>query len=145
MSAVFLSFLLLAGSPNTDVANEIRELTVEFNEAYERNELDKYFSYYADDLTQWFESGRVTLEQYKTDWYALIEAGGGVESTELSDLQVQVGPDGRTAVATYVATVVTRSPEGKRTKEQAWETDIWFKRDGQWKIVHLHYNSHEVP
>jgi len=145
MSAVFLSFLLLAGSPNTDVANEIRELTVEFNEAYERNELDKYFSYYADDLTQWFESGRVTLEQYKTDWYALIEAGGGVESTELSDLQVQVGPDGRTAIATYVATVVTRSPEGKRTKEQAWETDIWFKRDGQWKIVHLHYNSHEVP
>ena len=145
MSAVFLSFLLLAGSPNTDVANEIRELTFEFNEAYERNELDKYFSYYADDLTQWFESGRVTLEQYKTDWYALIEAGGGVESTELSDLQVQVGPDGRTAVATYVATVVTRSPEGKRTKEQAWETDIWFKRDGQWKIVHLHYNSREVP
>ncbi len=145
MSAVFLSFLLLAGSPNTDVANEIRELTVEFNEAYERNELDKYFSYYADDLTQWFESGRVTLEQYKTDWYALIEAGGGVESTELSDLQVQVGPDGRTAIATYVATVVTRSPEGKRTKEQAWETDIWFKRDGQWKIVHLHYNSREVP
>ncbi|TDI38306.1 MAG: nuclear transport factor 2 family protein [Acidobacteria bacterium] len=145
MSVVFLSFFLLAGSPNTDVANEIRELTVEFNETYERNELDKYFSYYADDLTQWFESGRVTLEQYKTDWYALIEAGGGVESTELSDLQVQVGPDGRTAVATYVATVVTRSPEGKRTKEQAWETDIWFKRDGQWKIVHLHYNSHEVP
>jgi len=145
MSALIFSFLLLAGSPNTDVANEIRELTVEFNEAYERNELDKYFSYYADDLTQWFESGRVTLEQYKTDWYALIEAGGGVESTELSDLQVQVGPDGRTAVATYVATVVTRSPEGKRTKEQAWETDIWFKRDGQWKIVHLHYNSHEVP
>ncbi len=145
MSAVFLSFLLLAGSLNTDVANEIRELTVAFNEAYERNELDKYFSYYADDLTQFFETGRVTLEQYRTDWYALIEAGGGVESTELSDLQVQVGPDGRTAVATYVATVVTRSPEGKRTKEQAWETDIWFKRDGQWKIVHLHYNSHEVP
>ncbi len=145
MNALFLSFFLLAGSQNADVANEIRELTIEFNEAYERNDLDKYFSNYADDLTQWFESGRVTLEQYKTDWYALIEGGGGVESNELSDLKVQVGPDGKTAVVTYVATVVTRSPDGKRTKEQVWETDIWFKRDGQWKIVHLHYNSREVP
>ena len=141
MSALFLSFFLLAGSQHADVASEIRELTIKFNDAYERNDLDKYFSYYADDLTQWFESGRVTLEQYKSDWYALIEGGGGVESTELSDLQVQVGPDGKTGIAT----VVTRSPDGKRTKEQAWETDIWFKRDGQWKIVHLHYNSREVP
>ena len=88
MNALFLSFFLLAGSQNADVANEIRELTLEFNEAYERNDLDKYFSNYADDLTQWFESGRVTLEQYKTDWYALIESGGGVESNELSDLKV---------------------------------------------------------
>ena len=141
MSALLLSFFLLAGSQNADVANEIRELVIEFNEAYERNDLDKYFSYYADDLTQWFESGRVTLEQYKTDWYALIKGGGGVESNELSDLKVQVGPDGKTAVVT----VVTRSTDGKRTKEQAWETDVWFKRDGRWRIVHLHYNSREAP
>lgn len=145
MTALIFSFFLLAGSQNTDVADEIRKLTVEFNEAYERNDLDKYFSYYADDLTQFFETGRVTLEQYRTDWYALIEAGGGVESAELSDLRVQVGPDGKTAVASYVATVVSRAPDGKRTKEQAWETDIWFKRDGQWKIVHLAYNSREIP
>ena len=76
MSALFLSFFLLAVSQNADVATEIRVLTIELDEP--------------------------------------------------SDQRVQVGPD------------------GKRTKEQAWEADIWFKRDGQWKIVHLHYNSREV-
>ncbi len=145
MHALFLSLFLLGGSQNGDVSEEIRDLVIEFNEAYERNDLDEYFSYYADDLTLWLESGRVTLGQYKTDWYALIEGGGSVESNELSDIRVQVGPDGKTAVVTYVVTVVTRSPEGKRTKEQAWETDVWFKRDGRWKVAHLHYNSREVP
>ena len=145
MNALFLSLFLLSGSQNTDVENEVRQLVIEFNEAYQRNDLDKYFTYYADDLTQWFETGRVSLEEYKTMWYGLIEGGGGVESNELSDIRVQVGPDGNTAVATYVATVVTRSAEGERTKEQAWETDVWFKRGGRWQIVHLHYNSREAP
>lgn len=41
MSALLLSFFLLAESQNTNVTNEIRELTVELNKAYERNELDE--------------------------------------------------------------------------------------------------------
>jgi hypothetical protein len=39
--------------------------------------------------------------------------------------------------------VVTRQVGGKKTRE-AFETDVWYKRDGKWKIVQ-HYNSKEVP
>ena len=56
-----------------------------------------------------------------------------------------MGPSGDTAVATYGLDVVTRYPDGNRVTEQAWETDIWFKRDGGWKIAHIHYTSREVP
>lgn len=127
------------------VAEEVQNLVVAFNEAYERNDLDEYFSYYAEDLTQWFETGRASLEDYKKSWYGLIESGGGVEKNELSDIRIQVGPSGDTAVATYRVDVVTRAGDGTKTTERAWETDVWFKRDGEWKIVHLHYNSAEVP
>jgi len=147
MIATTLFLLLSTGgtvqAPST--ASEIEKLVVAFNQAYERNDLEQYFSYYADDVTQWFESGRVSLADYKKDWYALIAAGGGVEKNAISDIRVQVSPGGDTAVATYVLDVVTRQAGGKKTKEQAYETDVWFKRDGKWKIVHLHYNSKEVP
>lgn len=143
VSGAILLFFLSGSSATT--ADEVKELVIAFNAAYERNELDTYFSYYADDATQWFESGRVSLESYKKDWYQLIQGGGGVEKNELSDIQVQVGPSGDVAVATYALEVVTRAADGKKTKERAWETDVWFRRNGKWQIAHLHYNSKEVP
>jgi ketosteroid isomerase-like protein len=145
MGLSFLSFLLFLGAPQHQVEEEIRRLEIAFNGAYERNDLAEYFSYYADDVTQWFESGRVDLADYKKSWYELINGGGGVEKNALSDLRVQVDPSGDTAVATYALEVLTRGADGKKTKERAWETDVWFKREGKWKIVHLHYNSKEIP
>ncbi len=151
MTKLLVLALLFAVGPSSSstqessTEKEVRELVVAFNDAYERNELDAYFAYYADDVTQWFESGRTSLEDYKKSWYGLIESGGGVEKNALSDLRVQVGPGGDTAVATYRLDVTTRAADGSKTTERAWETDVWFKRDGAWKIVHLHYNSAEVP
>jgi ketosteroid isomerase-like protein len=146
MSALSLLLLLLSSSTqSSSTEEEIRRLEVEFNGAYERNELDKYFAYYADDVTMWFPSGRETLEGYKKDWYDLIGGGGGVEKNALSDMKVQVGPSGDTAVATYALDVITRMKDGKKTKEHALETDVWFKRGGAWKLAHVHYNSKEAP
>jgi len=145
MIATTLSMLLAAAVPSQTTPAEIEKLVVAFNQAYERNDLEEYFSYYADDVTQWFESGRVDLADYRKSWYELIEGGGAVEKNALSDIRVQVSPGGDAAVATYVLDVVTRQIDGKKTKERAFETDVWYKRDGKWKIVHLHYNSKEVP
>jgi uncharacterized protein (TIGR02246 family) len=146
MIATTLSLLLAAvGAAQQTTASEIEKLVVAFNQAYEQNDLEEYFSYYADDVTQWFESGRVDLADYKKSWYELIQGGGGVEKNALSDIRVQVSPGGDAAVATYVLDVVTRQVGGKKTKERAFETDVWYKRDGKWKIAHLHYNSKELP
>jgi len=147
MIATILSLLLSAGgvAQSHTTAGEIEKLVIAFNQAYERNDLEKYFSYYAEDVTQWFATGRVSLADYKKDWYALIQGGGGVEKNALSDIQVQVSPEGDAAVATYVLDVVTRQVGGKKTKERAFETDVWYKRDGKWKIAHIHYNAKEVP
>jgi ketosteroid isomerase-like protein len=135
--------LLLAAQPS--VGSEIEKLEVAFNLAYEKNDLEAYFSYYADDVTMWFESGRAELSDYKKDWYALIQGGGGVEKNALSDIRVQVSPAEDAAIATYALDVVTRQADGKKTKERAYETDVWYKRDSGWKLVHVHYNSKEVP
>lgn len=42
-------------------------------------------------------------------------------------------------VASYVLVVKPRLADGKISDESNQEIDVWFKRDGAWKVVALHY------
>ncbi len=122
------------------VVEQIKALEKAVNDAYAANDLPKYFSFYWDDLTQWFPEGRVSLPQYKTSWNAFIKAGNKIQSVQISDLQIQLSPGGDTAVATLELHVKTRTAAGAVTDEEFHETDVWFNRGGVWKIAHLHYS-----
>ena len=37
--------------------------------------------------------------------------------------------------------VSTRHAKGKTTVEHAFETDVWFKRKGEWRVNAVHYSS----
>jgi len=119
---------------------EIVDLENKMNAIYAANDLPKYFEYYAPDFTQWLPEGRTDLPEYKKEWTAFIQGGGRIESNEISDMHIQIDSSGDMAVASYLAHVKTRSEKGKISDEKFHETDVWFKRDGNWKIVHLHYS-----
>jgi ketosteroid isomerase-like protein len=131
--------LRLAAQPK-GTEDEIRELETQVNAAYAANDLPKYFSYYAADFTQWLPEGRTNLPEYVKMWTDFIHSGGKVESNELSAMQIQLGPGGDTAIASYHLRVKTRSAKGDVDDGLFQETDVWFKRGGEWKIVHLHYS-----
>lgn len=122
------------------VQSQIRDLEQKSNAAYAANDLPLYFSFYAPDFTQWLPEGRTNLEEYKKMWSGFIGGGGRVLQDDISDLQIQVGPSGDTAVASYLLHVKTQSAKGKVSDEHFQETDVFFYRDGAWKIVHLHYS-----
>jgi len=134
-----------AASAEDAAVEEVIKHVVAFNAAYERNELDAYFAYYAEDATLWFDSGRVKLADYKKDWHKLIADGGAVQKNAISDLNVQMGPGDTTAVATYQLDVETRQPDGSVSKEHAHETDVWFLGNGEWLVAHLHYTVEPPP
>ncbi len=142
--ALLLLASVLAGPqnapPRSGVAQQIRELEQEVNAAYGANDLPKYFSFYAPDLTQWFTTGRTDLPTYEKQWSRFIERGNRIEAADVSDLEIQVGPDGDAAVATYLLQVKTQLANGTVTNEKNQETDVWFKRDDGWKIVTVHYS-----
>jgi uncharacterized protein (TIGR02246 family) len=123
----------------TAAEKEVRAFIANYNAAYGRNDLDAYFKSFAPDLTQWFPSGRVDLPAYQASWRKHIAAGNALQSVEVRDLQVQVGPSADTAVATYVLRVTERSAKGEVSTEDNQETDVLFKRNGQWRIVHVNY------
>jgi ketosteroid isomerase-like protein len=119
---------------------EVRALEQKVNADYEANDLPKYFSYYAADFTQYLPEGRNDLPAYKKEWTEYIGSGNRIVKVEISDMHIQVGPSGDTAVASYMLHVRTHLKDGKITDEDNQESDVLFKRNGEWKIVFLHYS-----
>jgi uncharacterized protein (TIGR02246 family) len=142
IAAVPIALSATGQSQSTAAASadkEVREVIHTYNAAYARNDLDVYFSYFAPDLTQWFPSGRVDLKSYKESWTKSVKEGNVLEKAEVMDLQVQVSPTADAAVATYVLRVTSKNPKGEVSTSDNQETDVLFKRDGQWTIVHINY------
>jgi len=141
VTVCFLSLCTLmaqAGARQAAAEKEVRDLEQKYNSAYAANDLPTYFGFLADDFTQWLPSGRTDKPQYQKSWTRFIQSGGKVLSAELSDVVVQVSPDADSAVASYLLHVVTHSTRGD-SDEYFQESDVLFKRDGQWKVVHLNY------
>ena len=145
---VLLAVVVVAGAvvrsrPAVTAENpeqQIRELEEKINWAYAANDLPAYFSAYAADFSQWLPEGRTDLPTYQKDWTNFIQSGGRVESAAFSDLHIQIGPSGDTAVASYILHVRTRNAKGQVSDEDNQESDVFFKRTGAWKIVFLHYS-----
>ena len=114
-----------------------------FDRAYASNDTETYFDYYAEGATVFYSGDRQDLAAYEKFWPEFMAAGGGVEKNEMSNLKVQVLGGGDVAVSTSFIDNITRSPDGSKTAIRAFETDVWQKIDGKWKVVSLHYT--ELP
>lgn len=135
-----------AMAQNLDAENaDLHAAIKAFDHAYATNDVETYFSFYADDATVYFGDARVDVADYHQMWSGMMAAGGGVELNEMSDLKVQILPGGDAAVATSFIDNRTRSPDGTKTTSRAFETDVWQKAAGKWKIISLHYSEIPTP
>lgn len=139
-SLLLVLALPVAGAPDLKKAEaEVVDAEKRFNAAYLANDMAAYWPFYDASVSMWLGDDPATLVSYKEQWTKLLKDGGKVQENTLSDLGVRVAPSGDSAVASYTVHVVTRQPDGSVTKERARETDVWFKQNGAWKVVHLHY------
>ena len=138
-----LTSLSALASHHGSAEDEVRAAAEAFNTAYASNNIEGYFGHYADNATVYFFGARQDMSVYHDEWSAMVDAGGGVQVNEMSDLVIQMMPGGTVAISTYFVNNQTRSPEGEASTVRAFETDVWQKFDGDWKIVSLHYS--EIP
>jgi len=146
IAALFLivpaAFVAISARPRpSSVEDEVRDFEQRANAAYEANDLPKYFTFYATDFSQFLPEGRSDLAAYKKEWSEYIGEGNRVQKVDLSDMHIQVGPNKDTAVASYVLHVRTKLKDGNSTEEDNQESDVLFKRNGEWKVVFLHYSA----
>ena len=139
-----------SAQPNVSAAErEVRETTTRLVAAYGANDLDTYFSFFADDMTVWWgTSGRndrpTPKAQYVRSWPEYVKKTGGHEMCRLADLRVQVGPSSDAAVSSYeLACVFKKATAGERRDATYEITSVFFKRDGSWKVVHFNWRERE--
>lgn len=140
--AALMSFSVSADHHGA-VETEVLEAVKAFNGDYESNDVDAYFSHYADDATLYFFGARQDVSAYHKQWAETVSAGGAVVKYTLSDIKIQVLPSRDVAVATYFIDFQMRLPDGQASASRAFETDVWQKIDGNWKVASLHYT--EIP
>jgi len=142
IAGLFAAMACLAAmaAHHESVDAEIQAAIDGFNEAYATNDAAAYFDYYADGATVFFSGDRQDMAAYEEDWYALIDAGDGVLVNDLSDIVVQVMPGKTVAISTYFVDNRSRF-DGEVVDIRAFETDVWNKIDGEWKVVSLHYTE----
>ena len=144
LSCIFILFISLSAIADDHSAKyaEIQAAKIAFEDAYGTNDVEKYFSFYADDAKVYFGgAARGEVAPYQKMWTALMAAGGGVELNKLTDLQIDVVPSGDVAVVTSFIDNRRREPDGTRVTAKAFQTDVWRKTDSKWKIISLHYSE----
>jgi len=139
----FFATALLSFSAMADHHHEaeVTAASEEFNTAYESNDFDTYFGFYTEDAVVFFYGERQSVAAYREEWTASIKAGGGVELNTQSDSRVQMMPSGEVAVLTSFIDNRTRAVDGELTTVRGYETEIWQKIAGKWRVVGLHYNE----
>jgi ketosteroid isomerase-like protein len=160
LSAIVLtvSFISLApvsaqqAQQNREAAErEVRDTVTRLVAAYGANDLETYFSFFADDMTVWWgTSGRndrpTPKAAYVKGWPEFVKKTGGHESCRVADLRIQPAPSADAAVASYELTCVFKKPPSADGREATYEiTEAFFKRNGAWQVVHFNWRERTPP
>jgi ketosteroid isomerase-like protein len=128
------------------VADGVRQLVA----AYGTNDVEKYFTIYAKDMTILRATGRWTHPEYYERWKQVVGGGGGNLSADVVDLKVQMLPGNESGVATFQMPVKSRFPNeeaarGRNPQIIYYMTTVWARRNNSWNIVHVHWSVQPPP
>jgi ketosteroid isomerase-like protein len=100
----------------------------------------------ADDYTEFNADYAVRLDGKAANakLYEASEKGGARPiGAEMMNPKVQVYGD--TAILTYSYAGVTQTKDGKTQADSGKSTRVYIRQNGQWKLVHSHFSSVEIP
>jgi ketosteroid isomerase-like protein len=118
---------------------EVWKVIEAFNRAFAANDPERYFTFIDEDIVVLIPSSPYRIEGVKDDReefeYSLRT--GSTRVGYFQELQPLIQVFGDTAVVTYYSRG-TYGPEGNAATAYLKETDVLVKKNGRWKIVHIH-------
>lgn len=122
--------------------SQVLQVIKDFNLSFKNNDPDKYFTYIDDQITVITPSNPYRVEGIKDDREE-FEYGirsGAARVGYFQEMQPKVQLYGDVAVVTYFSRG-SYGPEGQAKTFYYKETDVLARKDGSWKIVHIHVSA----
>ena len=131
-----------AQSSKAATEQQLRDAVNKYMAGYASNTVEGYFDNYAADVTYWWPNGlRQQRDAYHKTWTDTLASGNTVLSAEAEDVRVHAAPAGDAGVASFIWKIGRKNGD-----PYALQTSTtWFKRDGKWQIVHMHFNRVAAP
>src|SRR6267143_187138 len=98
-SILFAAALILTAGLGEKTLAEVKDFTDRFNKVYEANDWKTYWGFYADDMTQYWEQGRLDIADYKTYWEKQLADGTKILEVKWADPAYHVSEANDAAVA----------------------------------------------
>ena len=151
-SLVVMAMIALLAAPApaalaaADDEDEIRQVVANIAAAYGSNDVEAYFSYFAEEMTQWWPNARrIGRQEYYDMWTGVVANGGGNVAAEVDDLRIHLAPTGNAGVASYLLRVTRKNAPPERANVDYRMSLTFLKREGSWKAVHLHFSTPSRP
>lgn len=131
-----------AGRAEADADREVLDVVEAWNRAFARNDAATYFSFVDEGITVMTPSSPYRVEGIADDRAGFeldLKTGKGRVGL-FQELQPRVQRFGDLAVVTYYSRG-DYGPAGQERTAYYKETDVLVKRDGRWRIVHIHVSA----
>ncbi len=122
--------------------NELRLAIKTFYDAYFAQNWDMYYTFISEDIVLVDKSGDVMdLAEYESRAAQDADSLGELltDSLDFAAVDVRLAPDGNSGIAYSRLPYLYRNSDGEETTITFAETDVWWKIDGSWKVVHIHF------
>lgn len=124
-----------------DHSAELRDIMRQLPNLYRAGDLEGYMHFYAPDITANY-SGLFTDFAGACKFMRSLFAGGGKTlKFEMGDPKFQFSESTDAAVVSYPWREHFLFNDGHQTDVEYYETDVWLRRNGEWKIANVHQST----
>ena len=131
------------GLKDGGVAEEIRQLEREYNEAFVRPSAEQMERLHTDDFRMTARGTVATKAELLARLKDTSHPRDVIESLTTDDVQVRIYGDA--VVTTGQWKRVSKDAAGKDTSAQGFFTHVWVRRNNRWQMAVAHYSPMAAP
>ncbi len=125
-----------------DNVEELRKAIRRKDDAYRAGDIAGYLKADAPDVQVYFAGSLMTFEEARRLNERQFAGGGKILEYQIADPdQISFSAAGDAATVCYPWRERFRYGDGRVTDTDYYETNVWYRRNGEWRIVHIHIST----
>ena len=126
---------------DSSAISEIRDLHRKRGEALLQRKPELYLTFYWDDAKLFIFDHRMTFDEMRRR-LPLLSAGSEAITVELPPIDdLAVSESGDAATTSFQWSTRIRNSEGVVFDRVNYETDVWYRRNGIWRVICMHLTN----